>query len=99
SLTTAPGTERGQFTVRRTYGQPAILAAADGRSVTAVDLDRGTFLPLDAYSSLDIEGIADESLGAKRRTLLDELCAADMQKVLLQLGDQRRALEANADAI
>lgn len=99
SLTTTPGTDRGGFTIRRTFGQTAIMTAADTRPVTTVDLDRGTFLPLDAYSSLDIEGIADESLGGKRRTLLDDLCAMDLQQVHLTLSDQRRLLEANAEAI
>ncbi len=99
TLKTAPGTDRGQFVVRRTVGQAATITSGDGRAVTSVDLDRGTFLPLDAYSSLDIEGIADESLGAKRRTLLDDLCATEMQQIQLELADHRRALEANADAI
>jgi energy-coupling factor transporter ATP-binding protein EcfA2 len=99
SLTTTPGTDRGGFTIRRTYGQTAILTVADSRPVTTVDLDRGTFLPIDAYSSLDIEEIADESLGSKRRTLLDDLCAAELQQVDLTLSDQRRLLEANAESI
>ena len=75
------------------------LPTGDSKPVAGVDLDRGSFLPLDAYSILEIESIADESLGGKRRTLLDELCAADMQRVQLELGDQRRKLEANTDAI
>lgn len=99
SLTTMPGTDRGGFTIRRTYGQTAILTSADSRPVTTVELDRGSFLPIDAYSSLDIEGIADESLGSKRRTLLDDLCASELQQVHLTLSDQRRLLEANAEAI
>jgi hypothetical protein len=70
SLTTTSRADRGGFTIRRTYGHIAIMTAADARPVTTVDLDRGTFLPIDAYSGLDIEGIADESLGGKRRTLL-----------------------------
>jgi energy-coupling factor transporter ATP-binding protein EcfA2 len=99
SLTTQPGTDRGGYTVRRTFGQTAIITAPDSRPVTTIDLDRGTFLPLDAYSSLDIEGIADESLGSKRRTLLDDLCASEMQQIHLTLSDQRRSLEANAESI
>jgi len=99
SLTTTPGTDRGGFTIRRTYGQTAILTSADSRPVTTVDLDRGTFLPIDAYSSLDIEEIADESLGSKRRTLLDDLCATELQQVHMTLSDQRRLLEANAESI
>ncbi|MCX5659242.1 MAG: AAA family ATPase [Planctomycetota bacterium] len=99
SLTTSASADRGGFTIRRTYGQTAILTAADARPVTTVDLDRGTFLPIDAYSSLDIEAIADESLGSKRRTLLDDLCTTRLQDVNLALSEHRRLLEANADGI
>ncbi len=99
TLSTKQGNERGGFTVRRAYGQTAILAAADGRPVTTVDLDRGTFLPIDAYSGKDIEDIADESFGSKRRNLLDDLCANEMLEVHQQLSDQRRLLEANAEGI
>lgn len=99
SLSTKLGNDRGGFTIRRAYGQTAILSAADARPVTTIDLDRGTFLPIDAYSSLDVEGIADESLGSKRRNLLDDLCPAEMHEVHLKLADQRRALESNAESI
>jgi len=99
TLSTTLGTERGGYTVRRTYGQTAVLSAPDGRPVTTIDLDRGTFLPLDAYSSLEIEAIADETLGSKRRALLDDLCAAEMQAVHVDLADRRRALDASADSI
>ena len=99
TLVTKHGTDRGGFTVRRAFGQTAIITAADARPVTTVDLDRGTFLPLDAYSSHDIEGIADESLGSKRRALLDDLCASEMQQIHLRLSEQRRSLEANAESI
>jgi energy-coupling factor transporter ATP-binding protein EcfA2 len=101
TLTLRTGTEkdRGGFTVRRGYGQTPIIVAADGRPITTIDLDRGSFLPIDAYSSLDIEGIADEALGTKRRTLLDDLCANDLERVHLQLSEHRRSLEANADNI
>jgi energy-coupling factor transporter ATP-binding protein EcfA2 len=99
TLKTGAGPDRPAYTVRRTYTQAPVLTTADGKPVTGIDLDRGSFLPLDAYSSLEIEAIADESLGGKRRALLDDLCAADMQRVQLALADQRRTLEANADAI
>src|SRR5688572_24344438 len=46
TLRTAAGADRSGYTIRRTYGQPAILSSSDGRPVTDVDLDRGTFLPL-----------------------------------------------------
>jgi hypothetical protein len=64
-----------------------------------VDLDRGTFLPLDAYSSLEIEAIADEVLGQKRRNLLDELCSEQMRTIHLSLAESARALDANADGV
>ena len=99
TLTTMAGTDRGGFTIRRAYGQTAVITAPDSRSVTSVDLDRGTFLPMDAYSSLDIEAIADEALGSKRRSLLDDLRASEMQQVHLDLAAHRRSLEANAESI
>lgn len=99
TLKTAPGSDRSGYTIRRTYGQPAIMTSSDGRPVTDVDIDRGTFLPLDAYSSLEIEAIADETLGSKRRSLLDDLRPAEMQRIQLAVAEHRRMLEASADAI
>lgn len=87
------------YTIRRTHKQPASLLTADGKSITTVDLDRGTFLPLDAYSSTEIESIADESVGAKRRTLLDELRGDELQVIHLAIAEHRRSLDGNADRI
>jgi energy-coupling factor transporter ATP-binding protein EcfA2 len=99
TLTTCSEGGQPQYTVRRAVGQPASVAANDGRQLTSVDLDRGTFLPLDAYSSSEIEAIADESLGDRRRALLDELRPGELQQILLDVAGLRRSLEANADAI
>ncbi len=88
-----------EYTIRRAFKQPAVLLAADGRTVPNVDLDRGTFLPLDAYNSLEIEDIADEALGEKRRALLDDLRGEELSRIHLLLAEHRRALEANADRI
>lgn len=87
------------YTVKRSYKQPAVLLSADGRSISNVDLDRGTFLPIDVYNGPEIEAIADETLGEKRRGLLDDLRAEELSKIHLSLGEHRRALEANADRI
>ena len=87
------------YTIKRTYRQPAVLLSSDGRTVPDVNLDRGTFLPLDAYSGLEIEDIADEVLGEKRRALLDELRGDDLSRIQLSLGEHKRALQANADRI
>jgi ABC-type cobalamin/Fe3+-siderophores transport system ATPase subunit len=87
------------YTIRRAVKQPATLITPDGKSVTSVDLDRGTFLPVDAYSSTEIEAIADESLGSKRRALLDELRSDQFGRIQLSLAEKNRALEANADSI
>lgn len=87
------------YTVRRAYKQPAVLFAADGRPIPNVDLERGTFLPLDAYNSLEIEDIADEVLGAKRRALLDDLRGEELSRINLSLAEHRRGLEANSDRI
>jgi 2-C-methyl-D-erythritol 2,4-cyclodiphosphate synthase len=91
--------DEAAYTIRRAYKQPAVLLAADGRPVANVDLERGTFLPLDAYTSLEIEDIADEVLGAKRRALLDDLRGEELSRINLSLAEHRRALEANADRI
>jgi hypothetical protein len=53
------------YTIKRGLKQNPVLLTSDGRAINTVDLDRGTFLPLDAYSSLEIEAIADEALGHK----------------------------------
>ena len=93
----ADGSSR--YTVKRGLKQTPVLLTSDGRAINTVDLDRGTFLPLDAYSSLEIEAIADEVLGQKRRNLLDELRSEQMRTIQLSLGESTRALEANADRI
>src|SRR5260370_8351610 len=93
----AEGSNR--YTIKRGLKQNPVLLTADGKAITAVDLDRGTFLPLDAYSSLEIEAIADEALGDKRRSLLDELRSEQMRTIQLSLAESTRALETNADRI
>src|SRR5260370_204150 len=93
----AEGSNR--YTIKRGLKQNPVLLTSDGRAINTVDLDRGTFLPLDAYSSLEIEAIADEVLGDKRRNLLDELRSEQMRTIHLSLGESTRALETNADRI
>jgi len=75
----ADGSNR--YTIKRGLKQNPVLLASDGRAINTVDLDRGTFLPVDAYSSLEIEAIADEVLGDKRRNLLDELRSEQMRTI------------------
>lgn len=87
------------YTIRRVGREPATLLTADGKNVTSIDLERGTFLPLDAYSSWEVEAIADESLGARRRNLLDELRSDELHQISLAVAEKRRALDENADAI
>jgi len=93
----AEGSNR--YTIKRSLKQNPVLLTSDGRAINTVDLDRGTFLPLDAYSSLEIEAIADEVLGDKRRNLLDELRSEQMRAIHLSLAESTRALETNADRI
>lgn len=87
------------YTIKRGLKQNPVLLGSDARAINTVDLDRGTFLPLDAYSSLEIEAIADEVLGPKRRNLLDELRSEQMRTIHLSLAESTRALETNADRI
>ena len=96
---TAVAEGSNRYTIKRGLKQNPVLLTSDGRAINTVDLDRGTFLPLDAYSSLEIEAIADEVLGDKRRNLLDELRSEQMRTIHLSLGESTRALETNADRI
>jgi DNA repair exonuclease SbcCD ATPase subunit len=93
----ADGSNR--YTIKRGLKQNPLLVTSDGRAIDTVDLDRGTFLPLDVYSSLEIEAIADEALGDKRRNLLDELRSEQMRHIHMSLAESARALETNADRI
>jgi energy-coupling factor transporter ATP-binding protein EcfA2 len=101
ALVTITGVVEGsnRYVIKRGLKQQPVLLTSDGRTISAVDLDRGTFLPLDAYSSLEIEAIADEVLGQKRRNLLDELRSEQMRSIHLSLAESTRTLEANADRI
>jgi energy-coupling factor transporter ATP-binding protein EcfA2 len=96
---TAQAEGSSRYTIKRGLKQQPILLTADGRTINTVDLDRGTFLPLDAYSSPEIEAIADEALGETRRNLLDELRNDQMRTIHLSLADSARELDANADRI
>src|SRR5215469_1071288 len=96
TLTTDAGLKH---TLRRGLKQPAVLLTGDGRPVSGVDLDRGTYLPIDAYNGDEIESIADQVLGETRRELLDELRASELSAIHLALGEHRRTLDANADQI
>lgn len=100
-ITLRTSSENGEpaYIIRRSYKQPASLVGSDGSIITTVDLDRGTFLPLDAYSADEIEEIAKESIGDKRRTLLDELRGEELSQIQLKVAEHRRALSGNADAI
>src|SRR5436305_15059655 len=93
----AEGSNR--YTIKRGLRQQPVLLTSEGRTINTVDLDRGTFLPLDAYSSIEIEAIADEVLGQTRRNLLDELRSEPMRAIHLSLAESKRALETNADRI
>lgn len=99
TMRTAPDTSGASYVISRRPRNPPSIATSDGRSLSNVDLERGTFLPIDAFSSLEIENIADESLGDKRRLLLDELQGDEYRTFLHALNNHRRALESNADAI
>jgi hypothetical protein len=88
-----------RYTVRRALKQSAVLLGGQGQTVSGVDIDRGTFLPLDVYTGPEIEAIADETLGEKRRSLLDDLKEEELRLIKLAVSDERRALDANADRV
>ncbi len=87
------------YVIRRSGREAPILTNLAGESVAGVDLERGSFLPLDAYSNNEIEEIADASLGDKRRELLDDLRGEAFARIQVAIADRQRALEANRDAI
>ncbi|MCU1256387.1 MAG: hypothetical protein JWM83_2686 [Candidatus Angelobacter sp.] len=91
--------KRASYTLRRAFKQSAVLLSSDGKPVAGVEVDRGSFLPLDAYTGPEIEAIADETLGEKRRALLDELREDDLRAIKLAVSEQRRSLQANAEQI
>src|SRR5579864_6762348 len=93
----AEGSNR--YTIKRGLKQNPVLLTSDGRAINTVDLDRGTFLPLDAYSSQEIEAIADEALGDKRRNLLDELRSEQMRGIHLSIKSSARCPETMADRV
>lgn len=99
TVRTKPTGDGNVYTIRREGRQRAILTTGEGKALSAVDLDRGTFLPLDAYSSFEIEGLAEEKLGPKRRTLLDELRLTELHAAQDELSAARRDLESNADNV
>lgn len=99
TLRTSGESESSRYVLRRVLGQPPTLYSGDGRHIEAVDLDRGTFLPIDAYGTGDIEELAKAELGPRRRELLDDLRSAEMHQIRQRVADFRRSLEANADAI
>lgn len=86
-------------TIKRIPDQAPVLLGTDDHTIASVDLDRGTFLPLDAYNNVEIEDIANETLGSLRRTLLDELRTGELQDIRFSLAQHRRELAGNADAI
>lgn len=87
------------YIANRRPKQKSTVMTPEGQLLKDVDLERGTFLPLDAYSSVEIESIADESLGEKRRSLIDALQGPQYGEMQLRLSDLRRSLDANADKI
>jgi ABC-type cobalamin/Fe3+-siderophores transport system ATPase subunit len=99
TLTTAQTTDGNAYIVRREARQPPLVSTVAGVAIQNVDLDRGTFLPLDGYSSLEIEELADEALSDARRALVDDLEPAAMSELRDVALRALRALESNADQV
>ena len=95
----ASRSDGSNFSLRREGREAPILTSDNGEALSTVDLDRGTFLPLDAYSAGEIEDIADEQLGSRRRTLLDQLNPSVYRTILDEIAEAKRQLNANADKI
>src|ERR1041385_3456304 len=50
TIVTSPQAGELGYTIRRAFKQTAALITSEGKSIESLDLDRGTFLPLDAYA-------------------------------------------------
>lgn len=92
-------TEARRYTLARSLSGDPVVDDESGAPVHGVDLDKGTFLPLDAFTSTEIEAIADEVLGDRRRVLLDQIRQTDVRDWTYRQSELRRKLDANADAI
>jgi hypothetical protein len=99
TVRTALGKDGAAYVIRRSGRQTPSLCALDGNAIQGVDLERGTFLPLDAYSSNEVEEIADEALGEKRRNLLDDLRGEELATIQVSIAERLRALHSNRDAV
>lgn len=87
------------YRIRRSSESGGVLTTLEGAVVSGVVLDRGSFLPLDAYDDEEIQTIAMEDSGEKRRSLLDQLQADELREIEIKLTALRRDLDANSDAI
>lgn len=91
--------EGKRFQVRREGKQAAIVRSAEGTVLKGIELERGSFLPIDLFLASEVEDIATESLGPKRRGLLDQLRPEEFFDIEARITRNRRDLEANADEI
>jgi len=99
SVTSALTADGNAYVIRREARQPALVSTSAGIAVQNVDLERGTFLPLDGYSSKEIEELADEAFSGARRTLVDDLEPVRMPSLRDVAQRALRALESNADDV
>lgn len=99
TVTSAITADGNAYVIRREARQPALVATAAGAALQNVDLDRGTFLPLDGYSSKEVEDIADEAFAGARRALVDDLEPGRMPALRDVALRALRALQSNADEI
>jgi len=96
---TYPTVDGNAYVVRREPRQTPIVATVTGRALPSLDLDRGTFLPIDAFNSFEIEQLADESFSGARRSLLDQLAAPAIAESRDRIARAERLLASNADEI
>jgi len=96
TITTAAMSDGSSYVVRREAQHPALVSTAAGVALPNLDLERGSFLPVDAYSSKEIEDLADRTFSGARRALIDELRPSRMPALRDDAQRALRVLDSNA---
>lgn len=86
------------YTVRHSHQDQRRVSDESGVPVLG-DAEQIGLLPLDVFSSLEIEEIAEREVGERRRQLLDDIRGPELREVKHRITEIRRLFEANGDSM